>query len=66
MRVYVAVTGLLFILVAISHVVRAFAERNLFSDIGFIVLTLLLVVLAAWAAWLLRKNPTPPGANVES
>ncbi|MGH7604090.1 MAG: hypothetical protein ACRENK_08860 [Gemmatimonadaceae bacterium] len=66
MRAYVAVTGLLFVLVVISHIVRAFAETGLVRDIGFIALTFGLVVLAAWAGLLLRKSPGTVRSNERS
>jgi cytochrome c oxidase subunit IV len=63
MRAYVAVTGLLFVLIVISHVVRAFVEKGVVHDVGFILLTLVLVILVCWAGVLLRKNPSPVGSN---
>jgi cytochrome c oxidase subunit IV len=66
MRAYVAVTGMLFVLVAISHVVRIFAEKDLLRDVGFIVLTILLLVLAGWAGTLLRKNPASTRSKEEA
>jgi hypothetical protein len=57
MRAYVAVTGILFLLIAISHIVRAFLEKGLVHDLGFIVLTIIVVLLSIWAGSLLRKQP---------
>jgi cytochrome c oxidase subunit IV len=59
MRTYVAVTGLLFVIIAISHIVRAFLEKGLVRNLGFLSLTVLVVLLAVWASALLRKQPTP-------
>ena len=61
MRAYVAVTGLLFVLIVISHVVRVFVEKGVVHDVGFILLTLVPVILACWAGILLRKKPSPVG-----
>ena len=65
MKAYVAVTGLLFLLIAVSHIVRAFLEKGLVRDLGFIVLTILVIFLAIWAAVLLRKQPTSGRLNEE-
>ena len=59
MRGYVAVTGVLFVIIAISHIARAFLEKGLVRDRGFLALTVLVVLLAVWAGVLLRKQPTP-------
>jgi len=66
MRTYVAVTGLLFVIIAISHIARVFLEKGLVRDLGFFALTLLVVLLAVWACVLLRKQPTPVRPNEES
>jgi hypothetical protein len=61
MRTYVGVTGLLFLLIAITHIVRAFLEQGLVHDPGFIVLTIMAVLVAIWAGSLLRKqSPSRP------
>jgi hypothetical protein len=64
MRAYVAVTGVLFVLIVISHVVRFFVEKGVVHDVAFILVTLVPVILAWWAGILLRKNPSPVRSNV--
>ena len=59
MRGYVAITGLLFVIVTITHVARAFFEQAIVRDPGFLIATLVVVILAVWAGALLRKEPTP-------
>jgi len=66
MRAYVAVTGLLFLLIAISHIVRAFLEKGLVRDLRFIVPTIIVVFLAIWAGSLLRKQPASGRLNEKS
>ena len=55
MKAYLIVTGAVFGLITVAHVWRIFVEGSrLASDPIFIVLTLLSVTLACWAARLLR------------
>ena len=58
MRAYVATTGVIFLLLTLAHVVRAFQERNLISEPWFWLVTVLPAVLAAWALRLYRRPAT--------
>ena len=56
MRAYVAVTGLLFALLAVVHVWRSTVEGPGVWNPFYIAVTAIAVVLAAWAAWLIRSR----------
>ena len=49
MKAYVAVTGVLFGLLALVHVWRGFVEEHLAADPWFIVTTVLSAALCVWA-----------------
>jgi hypothetical protein len=53
------VTGVLFGLVTVAHVARMFAEPNLATDPGYLLLTLAAAALCLWAWRLLRLRPRP-------
>ena len=58
MRAYLITTGVLFALVAVAHVGRVFAEsRELATDPWYVLLTILAVVMSAWAFRLLPTLP---------
>ena len=57
MRSYIAVTGVLFVLLAGIHVARVVAEPDVARQPFFIVVTLVAVGMAAWAATLFRRKP---------
>ena len=57
MRAYQLTTGVLFALLALAHLWRiAFEERALARDPFFVGITLLCVVLSAWALRLARRS----------
>ena len=57
MRAYVLVSGLIFGVIVIAHLLRVVAESSaLATDLHFIVLTLLAALLALWAAALLWRS----------
>lgn len=59
-RAYLISTGILFALVAVAHVWRVIVESSaLATDPWFVLLTILAVVMSAWAFRLLR-SVTPP------
>jgi hypothetical protein len=59
MRAYLITTGVLFALVAVAHVWRVVAESSaLATDPWFVALTILAVVMSAWA---FRLLPTVQG-----
>lgn len=62
MKAYLATTGILFVLLAVAHVVRVVQERHLASDPVFIVTTILALGLAGWALRLYRGAPRKPAA----
>ena len=55
MRAYVATTGILFVLLAVAHVVRAFQETHLVREPWFWLVTVLPCALAVWALRLYGK-----------
>jgi len=60
MRTYVAITGILFALLAAAHVARIFLEnRALASDPVYIGITALAVALAVWAWAVFRRAGKP-------
>jgi hypothetical protein len=56
MRAYVAVTGVLFVLISGLHVVRVFAEPNMARDPFFILTTVIGVGMAFWALTVFRRS----------
>jgi hypothetical protein len=56
MRAYLATTGILFVLLTLAHVVRAFQETHLVREPWFWLVTVLPLVLAGWALRLYRKS----------
>ena len=61
MKTYVMITGVLFALIVVAHIMRIFAEsRGLATDPFFIGITLLAGALSVWAAMLLRRSRTLP------
>lgn len=55
MRTYVTVTGIIFIMLTLAHVWRAFVETTLIRDPFFIVVTIISTTLAVWAFRLLAQ-----------
>ena len=63
MKAYVITTGIVFALITLMHILRAFAEGpRMAKDPVFILLTLLAAGLAVWA-WRLLRRPSPPRAS---
>jgi uncharacterized membrane protein len=57
MRTYAMVTGTIFGLIAVAHVVRVFAEGpRLLKDPVFVLLTILALALCFWGWWLVRLS----------
>ena len=60
MRAYVATTGVLFALLAVLHVWRAFAESaTLAQDPWYLAITVLAAGLSVWAMAVLRRTAAP-------
>ena len=60
MKAYVITTGIVFALITLMHILRAFAEGpRMVKDPIFVLLTLLASGLAVWA-WRLLRRPWPP------
>lgn len=57
MRSYLATTGILFVLLTVAHIVRAFQETHLVREPWFWLVTVIPGVLAVWALKLFRKAP---------
>lgn len=56
MKVYVIITGLIFVLITISHVVRMIVEPHVLTEPVYLFLTLLSTALFIWAVVLLRRS----------
>jgi len=56
MKIYVAVTGIIFGLFVIMHIWRMTLEHQLFSDMHFVLLTTLLAGVFVWAMLLLWRQ----------
>ncbi len=62
MRAYIITSGVIFALITLAHILRAFIEGpHLARDPVFIFLTLLAAGLALWAWRVLKRASTPPG-----
>lgn len=55
MKVYVIITGVIFALITIAHVVRMVMEPHVLTEPVYLFLTLLSAVLAIWAVVVLRR-----------
>jgi hypothetical protein len=64
MRTYLVITGVVFALVAVAHLLRVLYEGpHLMHEPAFVILTLLAVALSAWAwrlVWRSRKGVGTP------
>jgi hypothetical protein len=61
MRAYVAITGVLFGLLTIAHLVRAYLEgARVAGEPVFIVFTVLSLALCIWAGQLIRGSRAKP------
>jgi hypothetical protein len=56
MKIYVAVTGIIFGLFAIMHVWRITMEHQLLTDFHFVSLTTVLAAVFVWAVLLLWRQ----------
>ena len=57
MRAYLVVTGIIFALVTIAHIVRVAMESTRFvTEPDFVILTILAASLSVWAVVLLRRS----------
>jgi hypothetical protein len=56
MKIYVAVTGIIFGLFVIMHIWRMTMEHQLLGDVHFVLLTTLLAVVFVWAMLLLWRQ----------
>ena len=56
MKAYVIVTGLIFGLLTVAHVMRMITERPLATDAAYISITGLTAVLCVWALFVLRRD----------
>lgn len=59
MKAYVATTGVVFSLLTVVHVLRAFQETNLARDPWYIAITLLALAFAVWAASVFKAMRAP-------
>lgn len=55
MKAYIATTGVLFLLLSVTHIVRVVQETHLARDPFFLVATVLGFALSLWALSLLKK-----------
>jgi hypothetical protein len=56
MKTYIATTGVLFLLLTVIHVLRAFQETGIARDPWYVLITLVAFALSLWALMLLRKS----------
>ena len=59
MKAYIATTGLLFLAIAVAHLLRILQERHLARDPWFITTTLLSIGMSVWALRLVRRRAAP-------
>ena len=57
MKAYLVTTGLLFVALALAHVLRVFQEQHLVRDPFFVATTVISLALAAWADHRAREPP---------
>jgi hypothetical protein len=57
MKTYVIITGVLFGLLTIAHIVRILVENpGLITDPFYVLITILTAVLCVWAFYLVRRS----------
>jgi len=56
MRAYTLITGVIFALVTIAHLVRMARESQVLTEPLYILLTFLTAALTGWAVYLLRRS----------
>jgi hypothetical protein len=59
MKAYLATTGVVFVLLTLAHVVRAFQETHLMREPWFWLVTVIPGVFAVWALRLYRETARP-------
>lgn len=61
MKAYIAITGVIFLLITALHILRACYETHLVKDPVYILLTLLTAGLSVWAGRLLLRPAKSSG-----
>ena len=61
MKAYIAITGVIFVLITAVHILRACYETHLVEDPAYMLLTLLTAGLSVWAGRLLLRLDKSPG-----
>lgn len=56
MKVYVVITGAIFGLLAVVHLMRMISEHRFATDPPFVLLTLLSAALCVWAVFVLKRS----------
>ncbi len=56
MRLYITITGIVFLLVTAAHFVRVYLEPSVSRDPFFLASTVISTALAVWALRILRKE----------
>lgn len=56
MKVYLLVTGTIFALIALAHILRMIFEPSVIRDPVFLVLTMLTIAMSIWSSLLLRRG----------
>lgn len=57
MKSYLVTTGILFLALAVAHVIRVTQEQHLATDPFFILTTVISIAMAVWAFRLYRRVP---------
>ena len=55
MKLYLIITGIIFALITIAHIVRMAVEPHVLTEPVYLLLTLVSAALAIWAVLLLRR-----------
>jgi len=55
MKLYLIITGIIFALITIAHIVRMAVEPHVLTEPVYLLLTVLSAALAIWAVLLLRR-----------
>lgn len=55
MKLYLIITGIIFALITIAHIVRMVVEPHVLTEPVYLLLTLVSAALAIWAVLLLRR-----------
>jgi hypothetical protein len=62
MKAYIWVSGAFFVIVSVTHSIRAFVEQGAVTSANFVVSSMFAVIMAIWAATLIVRRQSRAAA----